>query len=255
MIDTGHGSPILIIPGIQGRWEWIRPAVAELRVTNRVLSFSLGEVPPTDDCFEKWEAYIDRLLDRARIDRLVLAGISFGGLIAARYAARRPDRAGGLILVSTPAPGWPLDPERAGYIRRPVRSLPAFAIRGIQRLLPEIMAARPTWWGRATCLAGHLARVLRFPASPRKMAAWARAWQTTRSDEYCRPLTLPTLLITGEQHLDRVVPTASTLEYLTLIPGSRHVVLPNTGHIGLISTPKAFAAVVREFIERCAVHR
>ena len=84
------------------------------------------------------------------------------------------------------------------------------------------------------------------------MAAWAKAWQASPSEAYCAQVTVPTLLITGEPELDRVVPISSTRQYLDLIRGSRHVVLPNTGHIGLISTPKAFAALVREFIEQLA---
>ena len=27
MIDIGTGPPLVLIPGLQGRWEWMRPAV------------------------------------------------------------------------------------------------------------------------------------------------------------------------------------------------------------------------------------
>jgi pimeloyl-ACP methyl ester carboxylesterase len=64
----------------------------------------------------------------------------------------------------------------------------------------------------------------------------------------CRRIAAPTLLITGEPALDRVVPVSSSVEYLDLIPGTRHVVLRRTGHIGLVSKPKEFADAVAAFL-------
>ena len=207
MIDTGQGLPIVIIPGIQGRWEWMRPAVRTLSAAHRVFTFSLAEVPADEDCFDRWEALLDQLLDRTGLEKATLVGVSFGGLIAARYAARHANRVRGLVLVSSPAPTWRLDEERAGYLERPLRSAPAFTLQAIRRLLPEVAAARPTWSGRIACLAGHAWRVLRHPASPIKMAAWIRAWRGLPDDD------LPTLVITGAPHLDQVVPTSTTLGY------------------------------------------
>ena len=250
MIDTGHGLPIVMIPGIQGRWEWMQPAIRALSETFRVFSFSLAEVPADPDCFNHWEALLDRLFERTGLETATLVGVSFGGLIAARYAARHPGRVRGLVLVSSPAPTWRLDDERAGYLERPLRSAPAFTLRAIRRLLPEVAAARPTWRSRIACLAGHTWRILRHPASPIKMAAWIRAWQGLPDDDTWHRITVPTLVITGAPDLDRVVPTSTTLEYLKLIPGAYHRELAQTGHIGLVSRPEEFAGLVGEFVTR-----
>ena len=250
MIDLGRGAPILIVPGIQGRWEWMRPAVDALSTTHRVLTFSLTEAPGQADCFSGWIRLIDEMLDGREIGPVTLVGVSFGALVALRYAAHRPDRVASLVLVSAPPPHWPLDSRRAAYIRRPLRSFPAFALRGILNLLPEVLASQPTWRARARVLAAHLYRVLRFPASPRRMAAWAQAWQDPQTGVDCSRIAVPALVITGEARLDRVVPTSSTLEYLDLLPNARHAVLPNTGHIVLICTPEAFAEVVGKFIRQ-----
>jgi pimeloyl-ACP methyl ester carboxylesterase len=56
-------------------------------------------------------------------------------------------------------------------------------------------------------------------------------------------------VITGEPALDRVVPVAGSTEYGTLIRNARVVVLERTGHLGSITRPDAFAALVRDFIE------
>ena len=54
--------------------------------------------------------------------------------------------------------------------------------------------------------------------------------------------------MTGEPQLDRVVPVASSLEYVKLIAGARHVTLPRTGHMGLVLRPEAFADAVSAFV-------
>jgi pimeloyl-ACP methyl ester carboxylesterase len=59
----------------------------------------------------------------------------------------------------------------------------------------------------------------------------------------------PTLIVTGEPALDWVVPVDNTTEYLRLIRGARHVVLEGTGHLGTITQPAAFAAVVTRFLD------
>jgi pimeloyl-ACP methyl ester carboxylesterase len=70
----------------------------------------------------------------------------------------------------------------------------------------------------------------------------------TDFSDVCQSIAAPTLIVTGERHLDRVVPVGSSLEYLKLIAGSRHVTLPSTGHLGLVIKPQVFAEVVSAFI-------
>ena len=33
MIDVGNGPPLVLIPGMQGRWEWMQPTVNALAAT------------------------------------------------------------------------------------------------------------------------------------------------------------------------------------------------------------------------------
>ena len=254
MIDRGEGPPLILIPGIQGRWEWMAPAIETLSLRHRVLSFSLTEAMTgvearSGRAFDAWQRYIDTLLDRAGLSTATLVGVSFGGLIAARYAARRPERVAALVLVSAPSPQWRLDVRQAAYLRRPLWSAPAFLVRAIIRLVPEVIAAQPTWPARINFLTGHFGRVIRFPPSPPQMAAWVRDWQALDLSVDCRRILARTLIVTGEAPLDRVVPQASTLEYASLLPDARHVVLHGTGHIGLVTKPEEFAGIVGKFID------
>jgi pimeloyl-ACP methyl ester carboxylesterase len=249
VIDIGAGSPIVVVPGIQGRCEWMMPAIAALGRRHRVLTFSLQEAAPNGASdFDGWSRTIDELIDRSGAGVAALVGVSFGGLIAAHYAANRPARVTALTLVSSPSPRWRLDRRSAQFAQRPALSAPLFAIRGCMRLAPEIIAARPTWRSRCRFAAEHTWRVLNAPISPGQMARWTKDWMTRDLVNDCRRVAAPTLLITGEPSLDRVVPVSSSVEYLDLIPGTRHVVLERTGHIGLVSKPERFAELVSGFV-------
>jgi pimeloyl-ACP methyl ester carboxylesterase len=68
-----------------------------------------------------------------------------------------------------------------------------------------------------------------------------------------RRIAAPTLLLTGEPGLDRVVPPDETREYLRLVRGAEARVLERTGHIGLVTRPDAFAEIVVGFVgQACA---
>src|SRR6266536_3504143 len=110
MIDVGSGPPIVLIPGIQGRWEWLRPAVDALATQFRIVTSSLpgepGQARYSGAGFDQLAEHVDRLLNEGNISKAAVCGVSFGGLVALRYAATRPERVRALILVSTPGPRW-----------------------------------------------------------------------------------------------------------------------------------------------------
>ena len=251
MIDTGSGPPLVLIPGIQGRWEYLAGTVKALATSHRVLTFSLGELVSDDrrdDPFSAWCEGIDQIMKRAGETQATLVGVSFGGLVALRYAARRPDVVRALVLVSTPPPNWRPDARRAAYLRRPRLSLPLFAWRATNTLVRELVRARPSWPQRLRLLAEHCGRALRAPVSPVRMAEWVRAWLAADFESDCRRVTAPTLLVTGEPGFDRVMPMETTLEYLRLIEGARHTVLTGTGHLGTVTKPDDFAGLVNRFL-------
>jgi pimeloyl-ACP methyl ester carboxylesterase len=248
VIDLGNGAPIILIPGLQGRLEWMMPTIEAMSRHRRVLSFSLNDTNGPDP-FPAWLATVSQLIDRSGADRVPLMGVSYGGLIAVRYAARHPDRVSSLILVASPSPAFELDRVSAACARYPRMALPIFAMRGCLRVAPEILAARDGWTSRMKLAIDYTARALRYPLSPTQMASWVRAWMRADITRECRQVTTPTLLVNGEPSLDRVVPVPSTLEYRTLLANTWHEVLPRTGHIGWVSKPDELSAIVDRFLD------
>ncbi|HYN10226.1 MAG TPA: alpha/beta hydrolase [Vicinamibacterales bacterium] len=237
-----------MIPGLQGRLEWMAPTIDALSRRHRVLSFSLGDSSGPDP-FPGWLDIVGRLIDRAGEPRVTLVGVSYGGLIAVRYAARHAERVGALVLVATPSPLYSLDRVSAACAKYPRAALPLFALRGCLRVAPEIFAARDEWPSRMRLAFEYAGRAIRYPLSPTQMASWVGAWMRADIAGECGRVTTPTLLVTGEPALDRVVPVDSTLEYRTLLPDTRHQILPHTGHIGWVSKPDELSALVDRFLE------
>ena len=254
MIDVGSGPPLLVIPGIQGRWEWMRPAIDTLSREFRVITASLPGEPGVamrfdeSTSFDAFVTYIDGLLDAAGVREATVCGVSFGGLIALRYAAQRPRRVRALILVSTPGPGWKLNPKLAVYAQRPFLNSPLFALGAVQRYYRELCEVRTGWWNRFSTSATVAWRVARAPAMPHRMSRRARLAERQDFAADCAAIKAPTLVVAGERDLDQVVPYDDTMRYVTLIAGARSRLFERTGHLGTVLAPHHFAAIVSGFL-------
>jgi pimeloyl-ACP methyl ester carboxylesterase len=253
MVDVGSGPPLVLIPGIQGRYEWMQPAIQALSREFRVIAGSLpgerGAMPTNGHHgFDGFVDYVDALLDAKKIPDAVICGISFGGLIALRYAARRPERVRALILASTPGPNWKPDPYQERYMKRPIVSAPFFAVRAISHLWRELRVTYPGLLSRLRFCTIAGARILGAPAAPRRIGSRAQLAIAERFDLDCASIKAPTLVVTGEGDLDRVVSQADSLGYVTAIDGARFHLFDKTGHLGTISAPERFTAIVSNFL-------
>lgn len=232
MIEFGHGTPIVVIPGLPGPWRFIAPAVHALARCYRVLTLSLGAECTIDSDVDR----IVAALDERKIDRAVICGISLGGLIALQFAARHPGRTSALLLVSTPAPGMTLPPRYRLYMKWP-------------RLLGILFAIETPYQLRHDLRWSHVTRLVGPPVSFAKIARRVTFIDSSDIVVDCARIKAPTLVVTGERAFDHVVPVDSTREYLRLIPGSGHARLKDTGHLGSITRPELFRAVVQGYVD------
>lgn len=235
MIEQGSGPALVLIPGLPGPWEFIRPAVDALAASFRVLTMSLGEECTIESDVER----IVSALDERRIDRAIVGGISFGGLVALRFAAAHPERTAALVLASVPGPGTHLRPRHRLYARWPRVFGPLFVVETPFRLMREL---------RWSFVRAALANRVSFSLIARR----ALLIESTDIAADCRRVTAPTLVVTGEAALDHIVPVDDTERYIGAIHGAEHVVMPGTGHLGSITHAGAFAAVIRSFLGRPA---
>jgi pimeloyl-ACP methyl ester carboxylesterase len=253
IVDRGSGVPIVVIPGVQGRWEWMQPGIDALAERGRVITFSLADEPSSHARFDEalgfWN-YVEQVrdaLDARGLDRASVCGVSFGGPIAAAFAARYPARVSSLILVSALPPSWRPDRRALFYLRFPWLLAPVFCL-GAAGLYGEIAAASDTWWNgiAAACRAGT--NVLRHMFHPGRMARRVHLLTSVRIDTELARVKVPTLVVTGEESLERVISPRATREYAAIWPHARVETLARTGHLGMITRPRDFAALIARFV-------
>ncbi len=253
MIDIGRGEPVVLIPGLQGRWEWMQPAVEGLARRHRVVAFSLcDERTSPFDCdpllgFENYVRQVGEAMDRAGLRAATIIGVSYGGLIATEFAARCPERVTRLVLASALPTDWTPDRRARFYLRAPRLLSPAFVITAPLRLQPEVQAAFPAVADRLRFMVTHGWRVATAPMSPKKMARRI-AWAEQHSFADAARIEAPTLVVTGEPGLDRVVPVEVSRRTVARLGHARHVVLPRTGHLGIVTRPESFRELMDAFL-------
>ena len=79
----------------------------------------------------------------------------------------------------------------------------------------------------------------------------ARRVEWAATYRFADPHTIeaPSLIVTGEPGLDRIVPVEVTRRYLDELRRAEHVVLKHTGHIGVVTRPLEFANLLGRFVD------
>jgi pimeloyl-ACP methyl ester carboxylesterase len=239
-------APLVLVPGIQGRYEYMKPAIDALSECFQVRTFSLRRSAVTLDDYAH---QITESLDQDGVERAVVCGVSFGGLVAIRFAATEPQRARALVLASTPAPGMKLRPRHRLYVRLPWLFGPLFLMETPWRLRAEMAAALPDRRERTAFRLFALRTLRQAPISVSDMARRAILMASLDLERDCANVTAPTLVVTGERALDHVVPVDASYAYARLIRGAQETVIERTGHLGTVTRPAVFADLVRTFIE------
>jgi pimeloyl-ACP methyl ester carboxylesterase len=101
----GEGEPVLLVHGLgggSGNWCEVVPDLVE---RHRVIAVDLpghaGSAPlPRGATVDDFAASVGAALDAEGVERALVAGHSFGGLVALRLAHRRPELVRALLLVS-----------------------------------------------------------------------------------------------------------------------------------------------------------
>jgi pimeloyl-ACP methyl ester carboxylesterase len=101
----GAGEPVVLVHGLAGSAANWCEVVPELVLRNRVIAVDLpghagSERLPKGATLDGFAAAVASVLEAEGVQRALVAGHSFGGLVALRLAHRRPELVGGLLLAS-----------------------------------------------------------------------------------------------------------------------------------------------------------
>jgi pimeloyl-ACP methyl ester carboxylesterase len=183
------------------------------------------------------------LLTRLKVGPVHFAGLSMGGFVAMRMAARRPDLVRSLILLETSS-----DPEPAENVPRyrmlsaVTRVLGARVVKG--RVAP-IMLGKSIMSdaNRRDELAGHV------DVMTRRKDIWRAVNGVIDRggvhDELSR-ITVPTLIIVGDEDVATPRPKAERIQ--AAIAGARLVTIPRAGHSSPVEEPAAVTEAIEDFL-------
>jgi len=178
------------------------------------------------------------VLDAAGLERVFVAGISLGGMIAQHVALRHPGRIEGLVLLATtaglPYARLPRARALATLLSLPLvgpRRPPAQVGRAIARLL---LSERDV--PRARELLAHWPAAMRAePSSPRSYFAQLAAVLGHSTGLRLRRIACPTVVVTGDD--DVLIPPHNSRMLARLIPGAQLHVVESCGHAIPASDP------------------
>jgi 3-oxoadipate enol-lactonase len=244
----GDGPALLLVHGFPlDRFLWTHQ-VATLAGWRRIAPDlrGLGESDAPADGYTM-AAYADdliRLLDRLRIQRAVVAGLSMGGYVAFEILRRHRERVAGLILVDTRADG---DGPDARAARDAMAQLAQEdGVRAVaERLLPRLL-------GRTTQQTQtHLVERVREMMARAPLAGVVGALRAMReradSTQLLAEIDVPTLVVVGQE--DEITPPAVARAMTDAIPSAAMTVIPGAGHLSPLEAPTAVSRVCAEFLE------
>lgn len=257
----GSGAPVVVLHGGPGaHHDYLLPGFDALAVTHELIYYDQrggGRSPVGRDVPVGWREHVadlEALRQHWGLDRLTIAGYSWGGLLALLYAIEHPARVIRLVLVS-PAPAW--REARDEFERR-------FQAR---TMAPELQAARQALREsglRERDPAAHAARIFELAVAgyfhdpsravsltPFRVTERTRAevWQSLGNFDLrpaLRGLELPAILLHGD---DDPIPWETARETAECLRAEFHL-LERCGHVPYVEAFDRFVALVLGFLDR-----
>jgi pimeloyl-ACP methyl ester carboxylesterase len=219
---AGSGPPLILLHGLSGsgRW-WGRnvPAFADCFRTYTVDLPGFGQSRGVR--WSRLDDIADRLADwlvDEGLSQAHVAGHSLGGAVAARFAARHPERIDRLVLVDA-----------------------AIRLPGTRTVARQVRAIGRSSLGFAPLLVRDLLR-----CHPRSFVAATVDALQTDWEPHLRRIKAPTLVVWGER--DAITPRALGHEIAAVVPGARLFTLAEAGHNPMWERAEAFNAEVLRFL-------
>ncbi len=244
----GDGPALLLVHGFPlDRTIWMHQ-VATLSGWRRIAPDLRGlgdaDAPEGGYSMATYADDLARLLDKLRITRAVVAGLSMGGYVAFEMLRRHRDRVAGLILCDTRAEADTPEAKRGREeMAELARAKGAAAVA--ERMVPKLLG-RTTRQAQPPLVQQVHQMVARAP-----VAGIVGALEAMRdrpdSTALLPSITVPTLVVVGQE--DEVTPPASARAMASAIPGAAITTIAGAGHVSPLEAPTAVSRVMAEFLE------
>lgn len=248
---SGH-LPLLFFNGIGANIEAMAP-LAEHLAERDFITFDMPGVGGSPEPLVPYNAWFmsriaAQLLDRFDMPRVDVMGVSWGGAMAQQFTLQNGDRVNRLILAATTAgmlmiPG---NPKALAKMADPRRYIdPDYMAKNFQTLYGGATAknkgGKDSHIGRITppTKTGYFYQLL-------AMLGWTSA-------PFLPFMKHDTLIMMGGD--DQIVPVANGRFLNMLIPNSELLVIPDGGHLFMLSHVEESIAAIRGFLDAPEVER
>ncbi|MDH1265578.1 alpha/beta fold hydrolase [Pseudomonas sp. GD03944] len=246
--------PLLLLHGTSASLHTWEGWVAALKAERRVISLDLpgfgltGPFPDGDYRLAHYSRFLAQVLDQVQVPRVVVAGNSFGGQLAWRFALDQPQRVERLVLV-----------DAAGYPRNATSVPIGFRLAQVPGLAPLMANLLPR-----SMIDSSVRNVYGDPdkvdealvdryydltrRAGNRQALRQRFVQAPSGEDHARiaELKVPTLILWGGQ--DRLIPPDNAERFQRDIAGSRLVLFDDLGHVPQEEDPLRTVAALRQFL-------
>jgi pimeloyl-ACP methyl ester carboxylesterase len=259
VVELGSGPPIVFIHGLSGSWQnWLEQLPVFAR-EHRIIAldlpgFGASEMPAEKITISGYGRFVNALLDELGVGSAAIVGNSMGGFIGGELAIRFPERVERLVLVS--AAGLSIEylrNERALAVLNTLENRLA-AYSGWLASRSDALARRPGARRLIFGIVAHRPERLPGPLVAEQVRGSGKAGFVPALDaltdypirDRLGEIGCPTLIVWGAE--DKLVPARDADEFARLIPNSRKVVWPETGHVAMLERPAAFNALLEAFL-------
>jgi 3-oxoadipate enol-lactonase len=193
---------------------------------------------------------VKALLEKLRVRKFVMGGISLGGYVAFAYQRLFPDDIKALILVDTKADA---DTPQAKTGRKELADL--VLTKGVSsfadRMLPRLFS-KQNLDGNAAIV--KEARKTIETMNPSGIVGTLQGMaERPDSTPLLDQIHVPTLIIVGEN--DPTTTVDDSKKVAGRITGSKLVIVPNAGHISTLEQPEKVTSAMRVFLQEIQLQR
>lgn len=247
---------IVLVHGSSASLHTWEPWVERLSDDYRIVTYDQpghGLTGPTPDGNYDTAAFVETaqgVADALGLDRFVIGGNSMGGWVSWNYALAHGERLDGLVLID--ASGAPDARPQSVPIGFRIARMPVVSSI-MQKITPRSMierSLRQSVSNQAMIddqMVDRYYDLIRYPGNRAATLARSRAERTVASPETMAEISVPTLLMWGEE--DGLVPLAAGEWFDAHVPDSALIAYPGIGHIPMEEAPDRSAADLRAWLQ------
>ncbi|MFW9911110.1 MAG: alpha/beta fold hydrolase [Candidatus Thorarchaeota archaeon] len=244
---AGEGEPIVFVHGAAGSHDNWHPQVKHLSDRFKVVTYDIrghGKSGGSDRKYscDLFTDDLNGLITALELERLVVCGLSLGGMIAQQYAVKYHSNLAGLVLADTAVASALTLSDKLQKWMFPV-SLVKWYIR---RKTPEDYAR---WSFKYFDMKDDVREYLIQEQLRMDQTEFLKLMDAIYGFKLLdlASIKVPTLVVLGENERKAVFPHADKM--IELIENSKKVIVPDAGHASNLENPAEFNRVLDEFLE------